>query len=1070
MIMSDEQYFDELGHFVIRDYSSAQPFSSFLPGIAGVMGVPMWVFYVNRGQGIAGFGIEDKNSPVMEFQPANKAYRDVTTTGFRTFIKIYNGDSFTLYEPFSALPQSSATEQTMAIGMNELELQETSEQHHLQTNVLYFMLTDEPFAGLVRQVTIKNTSDRPVTVDVLDGLPAIIPYGVDDAGLKNMARTLEAWMDVFNLDENIPFYRVRASVGDTAEVVGVKAGHFMLSFIDADRLLTPIVDPAIVFGQNTSLSYPYGFHAQSSAELAQTTQYPVGKTPCGFVGQQTTLQPGESLTLYSIIGHVKQVEVINEARSRVTDALYIQQKRMQANALTQNLTDAVAIQTSSPLLDAYTRQTFLDNVLRGGWPMLLGDRSNPAVYHVYSRKHGDLERDYNAFFLSAEHYSQGNGSYRDINQNRREDVWLEPGVKEHNIVSFMNLIQADGYNPLAIMGSRFVVPKSKRAVILKRVENAGELDAFLSKPFTPGELLTTVAVNDIVLKDTTNGFLHLVIALADQQLEVVFGEGYWIDHWTYNLDLIENYLAIYPDQQEDLLFHNTAFTYYDNAAIVQSRRKKYVLADGQPRQFNAVVEDEEKAALIASREKQPNAVRTQEGHGNVYHTTLIAKLFTLALVKFSSLDPSGMGVEMEADKPGWYDAVNGLPSLFASSLPETIELLRLVNFMREMVAAREHDVLTVPVEVDVLLQQIVRALNVYVRSQEENRDMLYWGSVSVAREIYRAHTRLGFDGVEQPLALGEVDGVLNLVAGKLRAGIDKATAMNDGIPPTYLTHTVEEYDELVTKDAQGRPNIDVKRFSPQVLPLFLESPVRALKCMEDEARARELYNNVRASDLYDEKLKMYRVNASLEDQPLDIGRARAFTSGWLENGSIWSHMAYKYLLATLKAGLYAEFYEDFKNGLVAFQDPAVYGRSPLENSSFIASSLHPDPSLHGRGFVARLSGATVEYLSILHGMMIGKQPFFMREDALCLQFQPVLPAWLFDAFDTVTFTFLGKVMVTLHNPARGDTFGEGAVGPVQVTLTLADGSQVRLGGSVIGAPYAEQVRTGEIPQIQVELG
>ena len=105
-------------------------------------------------------------------------------------------------------------------------------------------------------------------------------------------------------------------------------------------------------------------------------------------------------------------------------------------------------------------------------------------------------------------------------------------------------------------------------------------------------------------------------------------------------------------------------------------------------------------------------MRTQEGHGNVYHTTLIAKLFTLALVKFSSLDPSGMGVEMEADKPGWYDAVNGLPGLFASSLPETIELLRLVSFMREVIAVREHDRLTVPVEVDVLFPRIsVRVIN-----------------------------------------------------------------------------------------------------------------------------------------------------------------------------------------------------------------------------------------------------------------------------------------------------------------------------------------------------------------------
>ena len=24
------------------------------------------------------------------------------------------------------------------------------------------------------------------------------------------------------------------------------------------------------------------------------------------------------------------------------------------------------------------------------------------------------------------------------------------------------------------------------------------------------------------------------------------GEGYWVDHWTYNLDLIESYLSIFP--------------------------------------------------------------------------------------------------------------------------------------------------------------------------------------------------------------------------------------------------------------------------------------------------------------------------------------------------------------------------------------------------------------------------------------------------------------------------------------------------------------------------------------------
>ncbi len=57
---------------------------------------------------------------------------------------------------------------------------------------------------------------------------------------------------------------------------------------------------------------------------------------------------------------------------------------------------------------------------------------------------------------------------------------------------------------------------------------------------------------------------------------------------------------------------------------------------------------------------------------------------------------------------------------------------------------------------------------------------------------------------------------------------------------------------------------------------------------------------------------MYKVNASLTDQPHDIGRARAFTPGWLENESIWLHMEYKYLLEVLKAELYQEFFEDFK--------------------------------------------------------------------------------------------------------------------------------------------------------------
>lgn len=82
--------------FNIYNYNYAYPFSSFLPGISGIMGIPMWCFYVNRAQCIASFGFESKDGAILEFHPANKAYRLTPIYGFRTFIKI-NG---VIYEPF----------------------------------------------------------------------------------------------------------------------------------------------------------------------------------------------------------------------------------------------------------------------------------------------------------------------------------------------------------------------------------------------------------------------------------------------------------------------------------------------------------------------------------------------------------------------------------------------------------------------------------------------------------------------------------------------------------------------------------------------------------------------------------------------------------------------------------------------------------------------------------------------------------------------------------------------------------------------------------------------------------
>ncbi len=670
-------HFDERQRFSLAHYDSARPFSSFLPGIAGPLGVPLWVFTVNRGQAIASFGVESKDQPIVEFQPANKAYQLTPYLGFRTFLKIASQ----YYEPFA--PSLAPIDRRMFVGMNELELQEINSAVGLQTNVVYFMVPQENFAGLVRQLTFKNISDRSLAVEVLDGLPAITPYGVNNTQLKEIGRTVEAWMEVFNLDQHVPFYRVRASVADGAEVEAIEAGHFALAFVDrgdhADQLPV-LVDPAIVFGHNTALNTPDRFCATPLDSLFTQRQITTGKTPCAFFGTRLELQPGAAITLHSVYGHVSGLAHLPHVCERVLSAARLNEMRCTANRLTQQLTDVIDTHTADPVFDAYCRQTFLDNVLRGGWPIVWDDN----VYHLYSRKHGDLERDYNAFALASEFYSQGNGAYRDVNQNRRSDVFFEPHIGDFNVRSFMSLIQADGYNPLVIQGSTFTLSADQRAHLLRPATRnqaipapspsaqRDALERLLSQPFTPGQLLKFIVDHHVPLSVSPEEFLDQVMGRAEQQLEAMFGEGYWIDHWTYNLDQIESYLAIYPDRQPALLFESS-LPFFDSAMRVQPRSQKYVLAAGQPRQFNAVLEDEEKAALIASRDVERNWLRVDHGRGAVYRTTLFNKLVMLVVVKFATLDPYGMGIEMEAGKPGWYDALNGLPGLFGSSLAESYE-------------------------------------------------------------------------------------------------------------------------------------------------------------------------------------------------------------------------------------------------------------------------------------------------------------------------------------------------------------------------------------------------------------
>ena len=145
------------------------------------------------------------------------------------------------------------------------------------------------------------------------------------------------------------------------------------------------------------------------------------------------------------------------------------------------------------------------------------------------------------------------------------------------------------------------------------------------------------------------------------------------------MDLLDNYLSIFPDKEEYVLWDSEPIPFFMSPAVVKSRSDRYSLVDnpanpGHPtiRVYSAlsVWGDKDFSGLrqnaLNSIFSDSNYVADSAGAGgtwqrardlSVYTVSAIAKLIILGTLKFSTLDPFGLGVEMEGGKPGWNDAV-----------------------------------------------------------------------------------------------------------------------------------------------------------------------------------------------------------------------------------------------------------------------------------------------------------------------------------------------------------------------------------------------------------------------------
>jgi hypothetical protein len=1004
--------------FVIHDYQKQKSFSSFLPGIAGLQGLPMWAFYVNRGQALSSFGVRDKNGAITEFYPANLAYAYVHQHGFRTFIKLDQ-------EVFECFQEKHSTHQTMTISGHELILEEMIPTWQIKIVITYATLPEMPLSALMRKVDIVNLSKQTKSLVIVDGLSQMLPAGIDYGGYKAISNLLQSWMEVEEKDQYV-FLRLRASTADSSEVKLVEEGHFY-TYIGLPKVHY-LYDYKAVFALDRSFQTPYQLMNLDYSAFISQKQAPVNQVPSAFASAEITLK--DQVTFFGLFGYSAQRDRLTQQLGQINSEV-IQQKFKQNADLILGLNQDIHTETNQPLFDAYLKQCYLDNILRGGYPISFKTLDGDVAYHVYSRKHGDLERDYNFFSIESTYLSQGNGAFRDVLQNRRNDLYFHPEAGKTTIAQFMSLLQADGYNPLSVEGIYFTFAGNPS-------QYPNRLSTLLKGEFTPGQIAMAAEHHQLPVLKT----VETILAQCHHHFRATYGEGYWGDHFTYLLDLLETYLDIFPDEVKNLLL--SRHRYFVSPASVKKRTEKYVLMGNQVRQYHAVHHDH----------KQPPRGWLMDQNQQVIQGTLAGKLLTLIANKFAQLDPDEVGLMYEADRPGWNDALNGLPGLFGSGVSELIELKRLLSFFQTYA-------LTLTMDGVLPLAQLLQAL---IHAQTLSIPFSRWDARMTALETYR-------EAILQPTSLQVMDSKLVATfVQEVTKTLDQSIQTLHGlgpIPPTYFTYQVTDYEPL--PKVGDRLFVRVKGFKRMPIPGFLEAPARMLSSLPlAKEKSQTLFDAVLASPIYDEALKLYKTSESLDEQTMEMGRIRAFTPGWLERESAFLHMTYKYFLGLLKAELYEPFFSTIQDGLTCFMNPQVYGRSPLENSSFIATSNNPDASKHGQGFYARLSGSTSEVLSMWKHLFFGRHLFQVKQNQLEFSVRPSLPVSYFKS-GVVRTTLFSNIAIAIHYQGQLPTYDPQVEVDYYLLYSNAQGTPIRVNGPKITGDFAQAIRRQEFVSIDVYL-
>ena len=741
-----------------------------------------WLFISSNGSLSA--GRKDSNNALFPYYTDDKITELQEITGNKTIFKILNKNEISIWEPFSLRNYGLYNiERNLYKNLkgNKVIFEEINKSIGLTYK--YQWATCDEF-GFVKKSSIKNNGSDVISIELVDGIQNILPWGVDEALQNSTSNLVDAYKrNELEESSKIGIYALSAIIVDKAEPSEALKANISWSngFNDCKILISSLqLDN---FRKNIKLNQENDVKAEKGAY---------------FINSQISLLENEAKEWYIVSDVSKSSSEILELKKILIEEKNIIAKiNLCIEKASEDLLKLVGasdgLQTSNRRLSNIRHfSNTLFNIMRGGIfdnhynieKLDFSDyikRSNkkvfskkkdlinnlPDIFDIkklrflcdqdddknfirlcyeylplkFSRRHGDPSRPWNKFSINTRNEIDNSkildyqGNWRDIFQNWEALAYSYPEFIEGMICKFLNSTTFDGYNPYRV---------------------------------------------------TKYGFDWETIE-ADNPWSYI---GYWGDHQIIYLlkflEFIENY---YPGKIKKYL-DNDFFVYADVPYKIKSHDE--IIKDPK-NTIDFDFENEEKILRRRERFGIDGALLRDENYF-IIKVNFIEKILTTSLAKISNFIPEA-GIWMNTQRPEWNDANNALVGN-GVSMVTLYYLRRFLGYFKDIIEKYSLSEYDLSSELKNYFDQIYNSLtnneNLLANNINNHDRKLIMDQLGVAASSYRNIIyKNGFSGDKSLISKKEILEFINITIKFLDHSI-KSNKRSDGLYHSYNLITIHD--------------------------------------------------------------------------------------------------------------------------------------------------------------------------------------------------------------------------------------------------------------------------------------